>query len=98
MNIDPFWATFFVVLGGVIGKVLDFFMGRQRTRLDEKINLMNELQEEVLRLQTRVTRLEKQNYDLLVKMAEFQAENSKLKAENEWLKEKVNEMQDRQEG
>lgn len=44
MNIDPFWATFFVVLGGVIGKVLDFFMGRQRNRLDEKINLMNEMQ------------------------------------------------------
>ncbi|CEH30111.1 hypothetical protein AM501_12140 [Aneurinibacillus migulanus] len=93
MNIDPFWATFFVVLGGVIGKLIDFFIGRQRNQLEEKIHFIDDIQEEILRLQTRVTHLEKQNYDLLVKMAELQAENGRLQAENEWLKEKVSKME-----
>ncbi|MMZ54236.1 hypothetical protein D1872_160550 [compost metagenome] len=61
--------------------------------MEEKIHFIDDIQEEILRLQTRVTHLEKQNYDLLVKMAELQAENGRLQAENEWLKEKVSKME-----
>lgn len=34
MNIASFWAAFFVVLGGIIGKLIDYLIGRQKNKLE----------------------------------------------------------------
>jgi membrane protein DedA with SNARE-associated domain len=34
VNIASFWAAFFVVLGGIIGKLIDYLIGRQKNKLE----------------------------------------------------------------